>query len=68
MHRGGEGLINSHQESAFPQCIEYLEDTNELSNYNNASDGNSVGHEVFPGAGQGREVISEVGRCPVSWL
>lgn len=39
MPRGGEGLINSHQESAFLQCMEYLEKTNELSNYNNASDG-----------------------------
>lgn len=44
VHRGGEGLINSHQESAFPQRKEDVENTRELSNYTNMSDGEQAGY------------------------
>lgn len=72
MHRGGEGLINSHQQSAFPQGREDLENTHELSNYSNASNGKQQWplrlSEVLPGAGQGREVVLEVDSHPAPWL
>lgn len=70
MPRGGQGLINSHQESAFPQCTEYPEKTNELCHFNNASDGK----QPWPfslwsfRAGQGRDVIVETGRHPAPQL
>lgn len=38
-HRGGVKFINSHHESASPQCIECLENSNEFCNYSNESGG-----------------------------
>lgn len=58
MCRDGEGLISSHQQSAFPQSREDLGNTNELSNYSNVSDGKQQWplslSKVVPGAGQGK--------------
>lgn len=72
MHRGGEGFINSHQESAFPQCKEAVENVRNLSNYSNTSDGKQQRprslSEVLPRAGPGREVVLEADSYPAPWL
>lgn len=72
MHRGGEGLINSHQESAFPQCKEDIENLRELSNYSNTSDGEQQWppslSEALPRAGPGREVVPDIDSYPVPWF